>query len=103
MNLRIPEDISLFRMNIRNDDRVSPQDTYQWTGLCGGPVNQGHLAVDLVSTLLERGELGLVGIPTCWQIDSLWAIGKTLRLSIADQITPEGFLRTVWPRTSASA
>jgi hypothetical protein len=52
----------------------------------------GRSAVEMVSLLLGNNALGLAGNPRCWQVDELWQAGSTLRHSIADYISPGGFL-----------
>jgi len=84
MGLRVPEDISLFCVNIQ-DDHLS--------GLCRDPEAIGQAAVEMLSLLLLNGKLGLPGNPRCLQIDEFWQAGNTLSRPIAKYLSPEGLLR----------
>lgn len=83
MNLRVPEDISLFCANAQDE---------HWSGLrrdCGGI---GRAGVEMVSLLVAANELGIPRSPRSWICDEFWQPGKTLRQSIEPYITPEGEL-----------
>jgi len=100
LGMQIPADISLFRMDVRGDDPPGPHQAYACSGLRRDYFTTGRRAVEMVSTLLEGGELGLVGNPMCWQVGGLWLAGKTLSKPITEYISPEGYLRTLWPRSA---
>ncbi|CAN5347190.1 hypothetical protein BH09VER1_BH09VER1_28030 [soil metagenome] len=85
MNLRIPEDVSLFCVNILEGD---------WSGLSRDVDHIGQAAVEMLSLLLLNGKLGLPNNPRCLQIDEFWRPGKTLSRSIARYLSPEGVLKT---------
>ena len=99
MKLRVPEDISLFTTDIRDDDPLMAAFGYQWSGMRRDYVTTGRRAVEVVSNLLEGGELGLVGNPTCWQIIGRWESGGTLGRPVTKHITEDGFLRLGMPRS----
>ena len=102
LKLRVPEDVSLFCVGIREDFPPGPHRDLVWTGLRADQREQGRRTVDLVSHLLERGELGLQGNPMCWQVDGHWRPGATLSRPITQFITDEGFLRAALPRSLAT-
>lgn len=83
LGLRIPEDISLFCVNILDGD---------WSGLRRDVEGIGRAAVEMTSLLLLNGKLGLPTHPRCLQIDELWVAGKTLTHPIDAYLAPEGFL-----------
>ena len=83
MGLRVPRDVSLFYANAQSGE---------FSGLRRDYHGMGRSAVEMLSLLLESGELGLAGNPRCWQIDEFWQIGKTLHHSIADYIANDGSL-----------
>ena len=83
MGLKVPQDISLFCANVQRSD---------YSGLRRDFAGMGHSAVEMVSLLLGNNSLGLVGNPRCWLVDELWQPGATLKHSIAEYISPDGFL-----------
>ncbi len=83
MGLKVPEDISLFCVNIQGGD---------WSGLCRDMESIGQAAVEMLSLLLLNGKLGLPIKPRCLQIDEFWLPGKTLSRPIDKYISPEGVL-----------
>jgi len=100
LGLRIPDDVSIFRTDVREDDPPGLHRSYQFSGLRRDNFTTGRRAVEMVSNLLESGELGLVGNPMCWQVSGLWVPGQTLSRSISSYISSDGFLRTQWPRSA---
>lgn len=91
MNLKVPQDISLFCVNVLQNQHLS--------GLRRDYTGVGRAAVEMVSLLMEGGELGLSGNPRSWQVDEFWQAGETLNRPISDHITGEGFLRQESRRT----
>lgn len=83
LGLRVPEDISLFCINIQSGN---------WSGLRRDYAGMGRSAVEMVSLLLQKGELGLQGNPRCLQVDEMWQAGNTLTRPIDAFISREGFL-----------
>jgi len=83
MKLSMPGDVSLFYANAQNNDSSGLRRDYHGIG---------RSAVEMLSLLLESGELGLASNPRCWQVDEFWQVGKTLRHSIADYIASDGSL-----------
>jgi len=83
MGLRVPQDISVFCVNVENAE---------YSGLRRDYAGMGRAAVDMVSLLLENNTLGLVINPRCWQVDEFWQPGKTLSRPIDRFITTEGSL-----------
>lgn len=83
LGLSVPEDISLFCVNAQRDDLSGLRRDYQ--GIGGS-------AVEMVSLLLESGDLGIKDNPRCWQVDEFWQKGNTLSRPLDDFLSPEGFL-----------
>lgn len=83
MNLKVPEDVSIFCVNVENTE---------YSGLRRDYAGMGRAAVDMVSLLLENNTLGLVINPRCWQVDEFWEPGKTLSRPIDRFITTDGSL-----------
>lgn len=94
LGLSIPDDVSIFRLGMREDDPTEQLRKYDWTGILPDQKDQGSKAVDMVTLLLERGITGPVGNPMCWQVDGSWRAGKTLSKPINDYLTPEGYLHS---------
>lgn len=67
---RVPQDVAVLRIDC---DPAS-----QNSGLCVDNVERGRVAVDLVTRLLEHGQLGLPQIPWTVQLPARWQEGKTL-------------------------
>lgn len=84
MGRRVPEDVSLFCVNIQDGD---------WSGLRRDLDGIGRAAVEMTSLLLLNGKLGLPIHPRCLQIDELWVAGNTLANPIAEYLAPDGALR----------
>ena len=83
MNLSVPRDISLFCVNAQRDELSGLRRDYHGIG---------RNAVEMVSLLLESGDLGLKDNPRCWQVDEFWQKGETLSNPIDGFLSPEGFL-----------
>ena len=83
MGLRIPEDISVFCVNVENAE---------FSGLRRDYAGIGRSAVEMVSLLLDNETLGLAINPRCWQVDEFWELGTTLSRPIDRFISSEGFL-----------
>lgn len=83
LNLRMPQDVSLFCTNVQNE---------QWSGLRRDYGGMGRSAVEMLSLLLQNEELGLSGNPRCWQVDEFWQAGSSLNRSISGFITKDGLL-----------
>lgn len=88
MGMKIPRDVSMFCVDAQDGDLSGLRRDYH--GL-------GRHAVEMVSMLLDSGELGLKGNPRCLQVDEFWQAGKTLSRSITPHISEEGFLLTKLP------
>ncbi|AHF90740.1 LacI family transcriptional regulator [Opitutaceae bacterium TAV5] len=67
---RVPEDVALCRIDCLPD---RPE-----TGLAGNYEQMGASAVDLLSSALERGELGLLTYPGVHSTPNRWHEGETL-------------------------
>ncbi len=89
LNLRVPEDVSLFSVNVQDDYLSGLRRDYH---------GMGGQAVEMVSLMLESDQLGLRENPRCWQVEEFWQTGKTLSRSIAPYISNKGFLLTQPPR-----
>lgn len=81
MNVRIPEDVSVFSSNVT---------TTRFSGLRADLAGLGSGAVEVLSLLLERNELGLSPRPRAWQVADLWQAGETLSRPITDYILEDG-------------
>jgi len=89
MNLRVPDDVSLFCVNVQDDYLSGLRRDYQ---------AMGAQAVEMVSLMLESGQLGLRENPRCWQVEEFWQTGHTLSRSIESFISSKGFLLSIPPR-----
>lgn len=89
MGLKVPEDISLFCINAQREEFSGLRRDYQ---------GMGRHAVEMVSLLLESGDLGLKENPRCWQIDEFWQAGTTLSRPLDPYISRDGFLLAQLPR-----
>lgn len=74
MGLSIPGDVSIFCSNVK-ESRMS--------GLSTNLALYGERAVEMLSILLERNELGFAAEPYYWLVRDLWKNGETLRLPLA--------------------
>ena len=71
------------------------------SGLARDYASLGRSAVEMVSLLLENGELGLVANPRSWLVDEFWQAGSTLARPINHYLSAEGGLRPdVFPAQS---
>jgi DNA-binding LacI/PurR family transcriptional regulator len=77
MRLRVPQDISLFCSNVEDSN---------FSGLRRDYEGMGRSAVEMLSLLLESGDIGIADNPRCWQIDEFWQAGTTLQHAITDHI-----------------
>lgn len=89
LNLRVPEDVSVFCANVQDDYHSGLRRDYS---------GMGAQAVEMASIMLESGQLGLRENPRCWQVDEMLQPGQTLSRSIAPYISSRGFLLTTPPR-----
>jgi len=89
MNFSIPDDISLFCVNVQDDYHSGLRRDYRGMGI---------QAVELVSLMLESGQMGLRENPRCWQVDEFWQTGKTLSKSLERFVSSQGFLLGAPPR-----
>jgi len=46
----------------------------------------------MISVLLGNETLGLPDNPRSWHVDELWQAGSSLKFSIADYVTQDGYL-----------
>ena len=83
MKVRWPEDISLFCVNAK-DAKMS--------GLVRDYPGLGRSAVEMLSLLLESGELGLLERARSWLVDEHWQAGTTLAHPIDAFLSEEGGL-----------
>jgi DNA-binding LacI/PurR family transcriptional regulator len=88
MGLKVPRDISLFSVNARQE----PLRGLVMSGLRHDNARFGRNAVEMVSLLLESGEIGLQHPQRCWSLEAFWQTGKSLRHSIAPYVSPDGRL-----------
>jgi LacI family transcriptional regulator len=94
MKMKWPEDISLFCVNAR-DGRMS--------GMVRDYPGLGRSAVEMLSLLLEGGEIGLPARPRSWLVDEFWQAGSTLSRPIARFVSEDGgLLPAVLPRPDRS-
>lgn len=94
MKIRWPEDISLFCANVRDPEM---------SGMLRDYPGLGRSAVEMLSLLLESGEIGLPVRPRSWQVDEAWQVGRTLSHSIERFVSEEGgLLPDVLPRPDRS-
>ena len=83
MKMRWPEDISLFCANVRDPGM---------SGMVRDYPGLGRSAVEMLSLLLETGEIGLPARPRTWLVDESWQAGGTLAHSIGRFVSEEGGL-----------
>jgi LacI family transcriptional regulator len=83
MKLKWPADISLFCVNTI-DDSLS--------GLIRDYPGLGRAAVEMLSLLLEGGELGLPNRPRSWLVDEYWHAGASLARPIDKYLSEHGGL-----------
>jgi len=88
MGLKVPTDISLFSVNAL----AKTFNGLRFSGLLHDNARFGRNAVEMVSLLLESGELGLQNPLRCWSLEGSWQPGNTLRHSIAPFVSPDGRL-----------
>jgi LacI family transcriptional regulator len=81
MGLKVPADVSLFSSNV-GETRLS--------GLRADLPGLGSSAVEMLSLLLDRNELGLAPRPRCWEVEDYWQSGETLSRSISNYISEDG-------------
>jgi len=81
MGMEVPRDISLFCVNAQHSRLSGLRRNYRGIG---------SSAVEMISLLLESGEIGLPEHPRCWQVDEFWQAGTTLSRPICDLITRPG-------------
>jgi LacI family transcriptional regulator len=81
MKLKWPADISLFSVNTRDA---------QMSGLVRDYPGLGRAAVEMLSLLLESGELGLSERPRSWLVDESWQAGSTLVHPISEFLSDKG-------------
>lgn len=94
MGMSIPDDISLFCADVRENAAFGGFRPNSLSGLRRDYAGMGRSAVEMLSLLLESGEMGLVGNPRCWQVDEFWQAGETLKRPVSQFITEEGFLKS---------
>jgi len=78
-----PEDISLFCVNAREP---------KLSGLVRDYPGLGRSAVEMLSLLLESGELGLSERPRSWLVDEYWQAGSSLARPIDGFLSKDGGL-----------
>ena len=83
LGLSVPGDISLFCVNAQQPHLSGLRRDYRGIGAS---------SVEMLSLLLESGELGLVENPRCWQVDEFWQAGRTLSRPIDSFLSPAGHL-----------
>ncbi len=83
LGLSIPEDISVFCENVQEP---------HLSGLRRDYVGMGQSAVEMISILLGNDTLGLPGNPRSWHVDEFWQVGASLKFSITDHVTPDGYM-----------
>lgn len=83
LGLRVPEDISLFCINV---------EQRRWSGLRRNYRELGRSAMESVAQMLRNGERGLLGMPRTLLVEGAWQIGETLRLPITRFVSPAGIL-----------
>ncbi len=90
MELSWPDDISLFCVNARDPSM---------SGMVRDYAGLGRSAVEMLSLLLESGEIGLPSRPRSWLVDESWQVGTTLSRPITQFISEHGgLLPEVLPR-----
>ncbi len=83
MKLRWPADISLFCVNTKEA---------KMSGLLRDYPGLGRSAVEMLSLMLEGGELGLSERPRSWLVDEYWQAGSSLAHPIDEFLSEEGGL-----------
>lgn len=83
LGMSCPGDISLFCVNAR-DASVS--------GMARDYAGLGRSAVEMLSLLLESGEIGPRSRPRSWLVDESWQVGSTLARPITKFISNQGGL-----------
>lgn len=78
--IEVPRDISLFYVNAQKD---------HFSGLRRDYHTIGSQSVEMVSLLLESGDLGIEKRPRCWQVDEIWQEGTTLKHVIGPHISQD--------------
>lgn len=76
MGLRVPEDISIFSCNVLSSGL---------TGLRANLQGLGEGAVEMLSILLEKNEIGLSPKPRTWTVLDDWQEGNSLDRPLLDQ------------------
>ena len=90
LGMKWPEDISLFCVNTRDASM---------SGMVRDYAGLGRSAVEMLSLLLESGEIGLPSRPRSWLVDESWQAGTTLAHPITKFISDQGgLLPDVLPR-----
>lgn len=90
MKVSWPEDISLFCVNARDASM---------SGMVRDYAGLGRSAVEMLSLLLESGEIGTPLRPRSWLVDEFWQAGTTLSRPITRFISEQGgLLPDVLPR-----
>lgn len=84
LGLESPKDISTFIINAKEP---------HLTGMVRDYAGLGKSAVEMLSILLESGELGISSRPRIWQVDEYFQPGTTLQRSIAPFLTPDGCIK----------
>ena len=86
MGMRVPEDISLFCENAKSKE---------FTGLTRDYCGIGRSAVEMLSLLLETGDLGFTDNPRCWLVDEHWQLGTSLSRPIMLNLSSEEHLKEI--------
>jgi LacI family transcriptional regulator len=86
MKMTWPGDISLFCVNA--SDTGNPD----MSGMVRDYPGLGRSAVEMLSLLLESGEIGLPSRPRSWLVDEFWQAGATLANPITRFISEKGGL-----------
>jgi LacI family transcriptional regulator len=73
LDLKVPQDISIFKMNTRDAD---------FSGFRGDAQGLVEACVDMLSLLLEQNRLGLPERPRVWLVRDLLVPGKSLQLPL---------------------
>lgn len=81
MGVKVPEDVSLFSSNVGETSM---------SGLRADLESLGSSAVEMLSLLLDRNELGLMPRPRCWEVEDYWQPGETLSRPISDYVSEDG-------------
>jgi LacI family transcriptional regulator len=81
MGVKVPEEVSIFSSNV-GETGIS--------GLRADLPALGSSAVEMLSLLLDRSELGLAPRPRCWEVEDYWQPGATLSRPISDYVSEDG-------------